>query len=309
MVPGQRGLHPGVIDASESSDTTPERWLTISVDSASPIVSELLVEPLLGLGASGVQEADGRLITYVPPPADPEAFVRRAQDVLREAAGFDHIDLIWSWQDHGDWSVLWRQGLGPRAITDRLVITPSWCEADPPEGAVVVTIDPGIAFGTAEHETTRGALMLMDRALSPGERLLDAGCGSAILAISAARLGAHSVLAVDIDSYACEAARENAAANGVADSVTVERASLSPAWLNGRGSFDGILANIQTGVVVPLLESFVRALSPEGWLILSGVTEDEWGEVFGSATLLDFKREDVDSEEEWRTGWFRRPAH
>ena len=167
MVPGQRGLHPGVIDASESTDATPERWLAISVDAGSPIVSELLIEALLGLGARGVQEADGRLITYVPPPADPEAFVERAQAVLREATGLDDVDLTWCWQDHGDWSVLWRQGLGPRALTDRLVITPSWCEAEAPLGAVVVTIDPGIAFGTAEHETTRGALRLMDRALIP----------------------------------------------------------------------------------------------------------------------------------------------
>ena len=135
MVPGQRGVHPGVIEASGPSDATPDRWLAISVDSVSSRVSELLVEPLLGLGAKGVQEEDGRLITYVPPPADPEAFVKRAQEVLREATGLDHIDLTWCWQDHGDWSVLWRQGLGPRAVTDRLVITPSWCEAEAPEGA------------------------------------------------------------------------------------------------------------------------------------------------------------------------------
>ena len=308
MVPGQRGLHPGVIDASESSGTTPERWLAISVDSVSPTVSELLVEPLLGLGARGVQEVDGRLITYVPPPADPEAFVRRAQDVLREAAGLDHIDLIWSWQDHGDWSVLWRQGLGPRAITDRLVITPSWCEAEAPEGAVVVTIDPGIAFGTAEHETTRGALRLMDRALSPGERLLDAGCGSAILAISAVRLGARSVLAVDIDPYACEAARENAEINEVTESVRIVGASVTPDWLHERGPFDGILANIQAGVLVPLLESFAGALRPGGWMILSGITEEEWLGMSQSTALLGFRLEDVDTEGEWRTGWFTRPV-
>ena len=298
-----------MIDALGATDATPDRWLALSVDSYAPLASELLVEPLLSLGARGVQEVEGRLITYLPPPADPEAFVRRTQAALRRATGLDRLALTWHWQDHREWSVMWRQGLGPRRITDRLVVTPSWCEAEVPEGAVVVTIDPGMAFGTAEHESTRGALRLMDRALSPGERLLDAGCGSAILAISAARLDAHHILAVDIDPYACEAARENAAANGVADSVTVERASLSPAWLNGRGSFDGILANIQTGVLVPLLESFVRALRPEGWLILSGITEDEWGEVFGSATLLDFKLEDVDAEEEWRTGWFKRPDH
>ena len=272
------------------------------------MASELLVEPLLDLGARAVQEVEGRLITYLPPPADPEAFVRRAQAALREATGLNQLALTWHWQDHREWSVLWRQGLGPRRITDRLVVTPSWCEAEAPEGAVVVTIDPGMAFGTAEHETTRGALRLMDRALSPGERLLDAGCGSAILAISAARLGAHHVLAVDNDPYACEAARENAAVNGVTDSVGIVGASVTPAWLDGRGPFDGILANIQAGVLLPLLESFAGALSPGGWLILSGITEEEWLGVFGSAARLGFRLEDVDAEGEWRTGWFKRRA-
>ena len=296
----------GSSDASASSDGTPDRWLALSVDGISPMAAELLVEPLLGLGARGVQEIDGRLITYVPPPVDPEAFVRRAQDVLQEAAGLDHIALTWHWQEHRDWSVLWRQGLGPRTITDRLIVTPSWCEAEAPKGAVVVTIDPGMAFGTGEHETTRGALRLMDRALSPGEKLLDAGCGSAVLAISAARLGAHHVLAVDMDPYACEAARENADVNGVTLSVQVEEADVTPAWLYGRGPFDGILANIQAGVLVPLLESFAGALRSGGWLILSGITEEEWLYVSRPAALLGFGLEDVDEEGEWRTGWFRR---
>jgi len=296
----------GSSDASASATATPDRWLALSVDGLSPMASELLVEPLLGLGARGVQEIEGRLITYVPPPVDPEAFVRRAQDMLREATGLDQITLTWRWQEHQDWSVLWRQGLGPRTITDRLVVTPSWCDANAPKGVVVVTIDPGMAFGTAEHETTRGALRLMDRALSPGERLLDAGCGSAILAISAARLGANHVLAVDMDPYACEAARENAVVNGVTWSVRVEEADVTPAWLHGREPFDGILANIQAGVLVPLLESFAGALKSGGWLILSGITEEEWLYVSRSAALLGFGLEDVDEEGEWRTGWFRR---
>lgn len=306
MVQGQRGVHTGVTEASDFSDGTPERWLALSVESMSAMALELLVEPLLGLGASGVQEVEGRLITYVPPPANAEAFVRRAKVVLREATGIDDFTLTWRWQDHRDWSVLWRQGLGPRTITDRLVVTPSWCEAEAPEGAVVVTIDPGLAFGTAEHETTRGALRLMDRALSPGERLLDAGCGSAILAISAARLGAHRVLAVDIDPYACGAARENAAANGVTASVRIEQAAVTPEWLHGREPFDGILANIQPGVLVPLMDGFAGALSPGGWLILSGITEEEWLGVSRSAALRGFGLEVVDEEGEWRTGWFTR---
>ncbi len=273
---------------------------------------ELLVEPMLGLGGRGVQEVEGRLITYVPPPADPEAFVRAAEDTLRQATGVQDLALAWTWQEHRDLSVLWKQGLGPRAITDRLVITPSWCEAqaslEAPVGAVVVTIDPGMAFGTAEHETTRGALRLLDRAVSPGDKLLDAGCGSAILAISAARLGAVEVLAVDTDPYACEAARENADVNGVTGSVRVERADVTPDWLHGRGRgpYDGVLANIQPGILVPLLEGFAGALRSGGWLILSGITEEEWLGVSRSASLLGLGLEEVDEEGEWRSGWFTR---
>jgi len=251
---------------------------------------------------------EGRLVTYLPPPSDPEAFVRRTQDAFREATGLDRLTLTWHWQDHQEWSVLWRQGLGPRRITERLAVTPSWCEAEAPEDVVVVIIDPGMAFGTAEHETTRGALRLMDRALSPGETLLDAGCGSAILAISAALLGAHRVLAVDMDPYACEAALENTIVNGVTNSVSVEQAEVTPVWLGGRGLFDGILANIQTTVLVPLLESFAGALKSGGWLILSGITDEEWLHVSGSATPLRLELVDIDQEGEWCTGWFRRPG-
>ena len=81
---------------------------------------------------------------------------------------------------------------------------------------------------------------------------------------------------------------------------------MTPVWLRGRGLFDGILANIQTAVLVPLLESFAGALKSGGWLILSGITEEEWGHVSRAAALLEFGLEDVDNEGEWRTGWFRR---
>jgi ribosomal protein L11 methyltransferase len=293
-----------VTEAFDFSRTTPDRWLALSVETASPLESELLVEGLLALGGRGVQEVEGGLITYVVPPGDAEAFVRAAREQLLETTGLDDVPLTWHWQEHRDWSVLWRQGLGPRTITDRLIVTPSWCEAEAPEGAIVVTIDPGMAFGTAEHETTRGSLRLMDRALSSGERLLDVGCGSAVLAISAVLLGARDVLAVDIDPYACEAACENVALNRVAASVRIEEAAVSPDWLGGQDSFDGILANIQTEILLPLLDSFASVLNPGGWLVLSGITEDEWPEVTRTAEQVGLELEDVDAEGEWRTGWF-----
>jgi ribosomal protein L11 methyltransferase len=113
-------------------------------------------------------------------------------------------------------------------------------------------------------------------------------------------------LAVDSDPYACEAARENAAVNGVTDSVGIEETVVTPDWLHGRGPFDGILANIQTGVLVPLLASFAGALRPGGWMILSGITEGEWPGMSRSTTLIGLGLEDVDAEGEWRSGWFTR---
>ena len=111
---------------------------------------------------------------------------------------------------------------------------------------------------------------------------------------------------MDVDPYACEAARENAELNGVARSVRIERATVTSDWLVGRGPFDGVLANIQPAVLLPLLESFAGVLSPGGWLILSGITLEEWPTVSRCTVRLGLGLEDVDEEGEWRSGWFKR---
>ena len=138
----------------------------------------------------------------------------------------------------------------------------------------------------------------------PGDVLLDAGCGSAILAIAAARLGAARVLAVDLDPYATEAARDNIVENAVEDRVVVETEAVDPEWVVAKGPFDGILANIQTSVLVPLLSSFADALESDGWMILSGLLVEEWSSMVGAAADAGFSLEAVDSDGEWRTGWF-----
>ena len=287
-------------------EAVPDRWLVLSVGAEGPLAADLLVDPLIALGARGVEELDGRMVTYLPPPEDPETFMRETESVLRAATGLEHLSVDWSWQKHEDWALLWRQGLAPRRITDRLVVTPSWCDLEADEGITVVVIDPGMAFGTAEHATTRGVLRLLDQALREGQVVLDAGCGSGILSIAAARLGAQRVFCVDFDPYACEAARENVSRNQVDGRVRVEVASVTPAWLRERGPFDGCVANIQTAVLVPLLEGFAEAA--KHWLILGGITESEWPLVVRSAEAAGFVVQALDAEEEWRSGWFEAPS-
>ncbi|MCA1791096.1 MAG: 50S ribosomal protein L11 methyltransferase, partial [Thioalkalivibrio sp.] len=206
--------------------SAPERrWLELRVRSrAGGDANDLLAEGLVALGGRAVEERDGWFVTHVAEPDDPEAFGVGARSRLEEESGLDDVEVELSWRPHEEWAESWRRGLAPRRLTERLVVRPSWMEIeDPREGDLVIVLDPGMAFGTAEHGTTRGCIRLLDRAVAPGERVLDVGAGSAILSIAAALLGASDVLAVEWDPLATEAIEENIERNGVADRVRSEQ--------------------------------------------------------------------------------------
>ena len=155
------------------------RWLELRVrDAAAAEPSPLLVEALLALGARAAEEIDGWFVTAVPEPDDPEAFLARAATTLRELGGSDAIELVTAWRGHEDWAETWRRGLAPRWVTERILVRPSWAAPDAEHPHVEIVIDPGMAFGTAEHATTRGCLRLLDRTVKAGDRVLDVGSGS-----------------------------------------------------------------------------------------------------------------------------------
>ena len=147
------------------------------------------------------------------------------------------------------------------ASTDRIVVHPSWIEPTDLRGEdIVIMLDPGMAFGTAEHGTTRGCLRLLDGAVRDGDRVLDVGAGSGILSIAAAHLAAASVVAIEGDSLACEALAENLDRNGVSERVEVVEAWATHASLVARRPVSGIIANIEAGLLKPLFDSFFEAL-------------------------------------------------
>jgi ribosomal protein L11 methyltransferase len=167
-----------------------------------------------------------------------------------------------------DWSARWRDGLAPRAI-GRLVVTPSWlASAASPESRII--IDPESAFGTGEHGSTRSALALLERHLQPGDRVLDLGSGSGILAIAAAKLGAARATGVELDDEADSIAVANARRNGVEDRVgfiTGEAAALAPLL----GPADLVLSNILRSVNLTLLPAIRSSLRPRGLAIFAGM--------------------------------------
>ncbi len=181
-----------------------------------------------------------------------------------------------------NWVALTQSQFDPIRITDRLWIVPSWHEA-PDRAAINIELDPGMAFGTGSHPTTRLCLEWLCDAVRPGCSVLDYGCGSGILGIAAARLGAGDVLGIDIDDKAIEAAASNAARNAVALRLQHSAAPLDAA-------FDLVVANILTNPLCVLAPSIAARIAPGGRVALSGVLETQADQVITAwAPLLPLR--------------------
>ncbi len=261
---------------------TPDRWLVLTVRIPSAELSSELTEGLLALGGTAVEDEGDRLATYVPAPAALESFLDAAAAGLGKVLGTEPV-LEWRLQDDEDWAARWKDGLGPRKIGRRITVTQPWNPV--PAADAVITVDPGSAFGTGEHATTRGALRLLEAAVRGGERVLDVGAGSGILSIAAILLGAERALGVESDPGAIDSARANLARNGVEDRIELVCAVVDDDYLAafGEGAFDLVLANLLSGVVVPLVPGLAGVLDPDGGLILGGILDAEAADVVAAA--------------------------
>lgn len=289
-------------------NTQGRRWLEMSVRCPSAgDRSALLADGLVSLGGRAVEERGGWYVSYFAEPEDVDAFVREARDLLTEETGLSSIQIEHGWQLHEDWAETWKRGLVPRRVSERIIVHPSWAlPTDVRPEDVVIVLDPGMAFGTAEHGTTRGCLRLLDGTVRNGERLLDVGAGSGILGIAAARLGADQVVAIEADPLACEALVENIERNRVADRVTLIEAWATAESIAAQGPVTGIIANIERGLLEPLFDGFSRAVVPGGWLIVSGILDHEWDDLRADVTRSGFRFRKLDADGEWRSGLFER---
>jgi ribosomal protein L11 methyltransferase len=268
-------------------------WWAIDVR-ADPARREWLGAWLVARTGQAVEErADGTLVTF----AEDE----RAADALVAAlagAGQASVEASRRPLDPVDWSTRWRAGLGARQI-GRLTVVPSWVDQPADPAGPIVVLDPESAFGSGEHGSTRAALTLLERHLRPGDRVLDLGSGSGILAIAAARLGAARAVGIENDVDANPVARRNAERNGVArvvEFVEGDAGDLAPLL----GPADLLLSNILRTVNTTLLPAIVAALEPGGLAVFSGMEEQEAADFRGAleSVRLSPRDEVVD------TGWW-----
>jgi ribosomal protein L11 methyltransferase len=244
-------------------------------------------------GQAVEERADGTLVAFAPD--------EHAADLLIEELG-RNADAPLETHRHPleseDWSIRWREGLGPRRL-EQLTIVPSWLpEAIDPDPLTVV-LDPETAFGSGEHGSTRAALTLMSRLLKRGDRVLDLGSGSGILSIAAIKLGAASAIGIEFDAEANEVAYRNAARNGVADRVEFLEGNAA-LLASLAGPADLLLSNILRTANTALLPVIAASLRSGGIAIFSGMEQGEAEEFRRSLGSAGFRvvQETIDA------GWW-----
>jgi ribosomal protein L11 methyltransferase len=195
-----------------------------------------------------------------------------------------------------DWAQSWKAYFKPERI-GRVVIKPSWEAYTPLPEDVVVELDPGMAFGTGNHPTTRLCIELLQELVAEGMSMLDLGTGSGVLAVAGAKLGAARVAAADIDPVAVRVARENVAVNGVETRVTVSEADLLQGF-HGE-SFDLVVANIIAAIIVELVPDVPRVIKPGGFFLTSGIISDRRADVEAVLRANGFEVIKVVERDQW----------
>ena len=203
---------------------------------------------------------------------DPEDNIDEAVSFLKERLNASDIDYTIDLSNvrEDDWLNNWRKYFKPMPVGERLLINPSWYTDTDPEGRAVLNIDPGLAFGTGKHETTRLCMEALERYVNKGSKVLDVGCGSGILGIAAVLLGADSAFGVDIDETAVRTANENARINGVGDSFTAIAGDLVDKVTE---KYDIVVANIVADAIIALSASVPRFMTDDAVYIVSGIID------------------------------------
>lgn len=304
------------------------RWVEVTVLAAPPDVEPVaevlrqaapegvVIEPAI-LVTDGANfeyhelDAPSTLRACVPAPFDAEArrLLWRRLSALQLSSPL--APPRYAEVDERDWSEEWKRFFGVLHAGERLVVRPSWEQYDPGPGEIVIALDPGQAFGTGQHESTRLCLAALERHVTPGADVIDVGSGSGILSVAAALLGARSVRALDTDPATLDVARGNVERNGVQACVRVAGGSLGKRWPwpePAAHSADVAVANISSWTLEELMPALAETLRPGGVFIGGGFTAEHADAVAAAAAGAGLRSPRMDGEGEWRCLEARAPG-
>lgn len=246
---------------------------------------------------------------YIADVADNKATVKAIEDSFAELKGTDvgidlgSLEILVRLTDDEDWENNWKIYYKPLKIGDRLLVRPSW-EAAEDDGRIILSLDPGMAFGTGSHHTTRMCLEYLEKTVTEGCTVADLGCGSGILSIAGLLLGAKDAMAVDIDPIAEGIAYENAAMNNIGKdvySVYIGNVLSDQELVNKfcEEKKDIVVANIVAAVIIELCGIVPNMIKPDGYFITSGIIKDRLEEVLAAMKANGFEVLDVKTSEDW----------
>ncbi len=265
---------------------------------------EAITNKLAEMGSTGFLEKEGKILAYFEKKVDIASLcveLALFRDVLKSSGLDPAFSFEYSFLPETDWNGNWKKNFSPIDIGENLTIIPSWLKKD--TDRIPIIIDPGMVFGTGYHETSQTCLTLIEK-LSKGNRkesCLDIGTGSGILAIGAAKLGFKHVTAVDIDPMAIDASMRNVDENRLTN-VTIKEGDIHSV----SGSFDLIVANLLSGILVDIAQEIVSRLNPGGTAILSGMLPGQENDVIKSFEKAGLTLRETINNGKWVTLVFSR---
>ncbi len=275
-------------------------WISLQIQVPTDY-QELLIAELMELDFEGFEQLEEHLVAFIPSQRFSDSSREQIETLLAAWPGECRIETEQVVQEE-NWNAAWEETIQPQAI-GRFLVRPTWARVEPSPGQILLEIDPKMAFGTGYHATTRLMLELLPDLKPEGKRVLDAGTGTGILAIAAAKLGAGQVFGFDIDEWSERNATENVWLNGVNHQVTV---ALGDESVIPEGSrFDLILANINRNVLLELLPLFSRLLEPGGRVALSGLLRTDRDIILKRAEQSGLHLMEEEGMEEWVALVFR----
>ncbi len=261
-----------------------------------PFNAEILSSILWELNIDGINEEVNCLKVFAQDESVTTDAIESELNLLKENKLLREFSVQENFIVEKNWNEEWEKSREVVHVTNKIVIKPTFKDYEPKSGEIVLTLDPKMSFGTGDHQTTKICLKFIEKYIKPGMKVLDAGSGTAILGIAAAKLDAGKVIAFDIDDWCYENGIENTQLNNVVDKVEIKKCELKDIEEN---NFDLIIANIQKNILLELAKGFKSRINSGGILVLSGLLEMDKEAIVSKYSEVGFGEIDYLKMDDW----------